>query len=158
MATVYVAPLSLLLHLGLASYFYTVVVECPDEIICDPSPELTVTYALMASAAGILLLVSVLLSTASPELMRTLPTHTRALTGARAHTHTLTLSHTHTHTQVWHPLLYREPTDEYQQIRSKEVPFAYVEGIERYEPPHDFQEDSWEGAGATDSQIGISVF
>jgi len=114
-ATVYVAPLSLLLHLGLASYFYTVVVECPDEIICDPSPELTVTYALMASAAGILLL-------------------------------------------VWHPLLYREPTDEYQQIRSKEVPFAYVEGIERYEPPHDFQEDSWEGAGATDSQIGISVF
>ena len=60
MATVYVAPLSLLLHLCLASYFYTVVVECPDEIICDPSPELTVTYALMASAAGILLLVSVL--------------------------------------------------------------------------------------------------
>ena len=59
-ATVYVAPLSLLLHLGLASYFYTVVVECPDEIICDPSRELTVTYALMASAAGILLLVSVL--------------------------------------------------------------------------------------------------
>ena len=81
-------------------------------------------------------------------------TRSHAGTGARARTHT----HTHTHTQVWHPLLYREPTDEYQQIRSKEVPFAYVEGIERYEPPHDFQEDSWEGAGATDSQIGISVF
>ena len=104
MATVYVAPLSLLLHLGLASYFYTVVVECPDEIICDPSRELTVTYALMASAAGILLLVSVLLSTASPELMRLLPTHARALTGARAHTHSLTHSlthsHTHTHTHI----------------------------------------------------------
>ena len=92
MATVYVAPLSLLLHLGLASYFYTVVVECPDEIICDPSRELTVTYALMASAAGILLLVSVLYKPSTHAHTA----HTRTSSHRRARAH----AHTHTHTGV----------------------------------------------------------
>jgi len=114
-ATVYVAPVSLLLHLCLASYFYTVVVLCPMELACAPSSELSVTYVLMAIAAGIVLL-------------------------------------------VWHPLLYEEPRDvHYHEVRSKEVLFSYVEGIERYRPPNDWQEDSWEGAGAG-GEIGISVF
>lgn len=114
-ATIYVAPLSLLLHLCLASYFYTVVVVCPYELVCAPSSELTATYVLMAVAAGIVLL-------------------------------------------VWHPLLYQEPTDvQYEQVRTKEVLYSYVEGIERYQPPNDWQEDSWDGAGAG-GEIGISVF
>jgi len=114
-ATVYVAPLSLLLHLCLASYFYTVVVLCPYELVCAPSSELMVTYILMCSAAAIVVL-------------------------------------------VWHPLLYREPTDvQYHEVRSKEVLYSYVEGIERYQPPNDWQEDAWDGAGAG-GEIGISVF
>ena len=41
---------------------------------------------------------------------------------------------------VWHPLLYQEPTDvQYHEVRTKEVLYSYVEGIERYQPPNDWQ-------------------
>jgi hypothetical protein len=41
---------------------------------------------------------------------------------------------------VWHPLLYQEPTDvQYHEVRTKEVLYSYVEGIERYLPPNDWQ-------------------
>jgi hypothetical protein len=58
-AAVYVAPLSLLLHLALAPYFYTVVVSCPTEPMCTGpiSPLLTPTYLLLAVAAGIVTLL-----------------------------------------------------------------------------------------------------
>jgi hypothetical protein len=38
-----------------------------------------------------------------------------------------------------------------------QVLYSYVEGIEHYQPPNDWQEDSWDGAGAG-GEIGISVF
>jgi len=56
-SVVYVAPFSLLLHLCLAPYFYTVVITCPTELICTPSGLLTPTYILLAVAASILLLL-----------------------------------------------------------------------------------------------------
>ena len=71
--------------------------------------------------------------------------HTCTRTSPRTHTH----SHAHAKPApnpqgivlvVWHPLLYQEPTDvQYHEVRTKEVLYSYVEGIERYQPPNDWQ-------------------
>jgi len=56
-AAVYIAPLSLLLHLCLAPYFYTVVVSCPTELSCTPNPLLTPTFILLGVAAAIVVVL-----------------------------------------------------------------------------------------------------
>mmetsp|Transcript_43945 Transcript_43945/g.103482 ORF Transcript_43945/g.103482 Transcript_43945/m.103482 type:complete len:730 (+) Transcript_43945:251-2440(+) len=56
-AAVYITPGSLLLHLVLAPYFYTVVVSCPTQLSCAPDPLLTPTFVLLAVAAGIVIVL-----------------------------------------------------------------------------------------------------
>ena len=79
------------------------------------------------------------------------PTCSRIRTCTRARAHALVPTHSHAHAKpapnpqgivlvVWHPLLYQEPTDvQYHEVRTKEVLYSYVEGIERYQPPNDWQ-------------------
>ena len=178
-ATVYVAPASLLLHLCLASYFYTVVVRarahthahthththtrrptisesrppvtslhalnrrrpppsplprrppppcqvlCPYQLACEPSAELTVTYVLMAVAAGIVLLVRASPHTPpspppspslSPSLAPCFHTHTFSASdphpGSPPHVECVRLSFFPCNApQVWHPLQYEEPRE-----------------------------------------------
>ncbi|EKX53929.1 hypothetical protein GUITHDRAFT_160745 [Guillardia theta CCMP2712] len=114
-ATVYIAPLSLLLHLCIAPFFYTVVATCPTQIVCPPSSEVSVTYVLLGIAAAVLCL-------------------------------------------AWQPMLYVEPEDvHYHEVRCKDVSYSYVEGIEKYQPEHDWPANLNESVSAS-QEIGISVF